>query len=56
MKALIIMFLIMSAMFALIVYAAVTVPLSEYDRLVDDEAQAEYLRKHKEMQDEQLQN
>lgn len=45
MKALIIMLIIAGIMAVLILWSALTVPMSEYDRKVDDEAQQEYLKK-----------
>lgn len=45
MTALIIMLMIAAIMAVLILWSALTVPMSEYDRLVDDEAQMEYLER-----------
>lgn len=45
MKALIIMLVLAGIMAVLILWSALTVPMSEYDRKVDDEAQLEFLRK-----------
>lgn len=44
MKALIIMLVVIGIMAVLILWSALTVPMSEYDRLVDDEAQMEYFK------------
>ena len=47
MKALIIMLIVLGILAVLILWAALTVPMSEYDRLIDDEAQEEFLRKRR---------
>lgn len=47
MKSLIILLAALGLLAALIIYAALTVPLSDYDRLIDDEAQMEALRKRR---------
>lgn len=44
MKYLLIMLIAIALLSALIIYAALTVPLSEYDRLIDDEQQIEFLK------------
>lgn len=48
MKILIILLIGLGIMAVLILWSALTVPLSDYDRLVDDEAQMEFLRKRRE--------
>lgn len=45
MKVLIIMLVMIGIMAVLILWSALTVPMSEYDRLVDDEKQMEYLER-----------
>lgn len=45
MKALIILLIGLSVFAVLILWSALTVPLSDYERMKDDEAQMEYLRK-----------
>ena len=52
MKALIIMLIIAGIVAVLILWSALTVPMSEYDRKVDDEAQEEFLRERKERVDD----
>lgn len=47
MKLLIILLLAMGLFAVLILWSALTVPISDYDRLVDDEAQLEYLKKQR---------
>ncbi len=47
MKALIIMLIVLGILAVLILWSALTVPMSEYDRLIDDEAQEEFLRKRR---------
>ncbi len=48
MTALIVMLIVLGIVAVLILWAALTVPMSEYDRLIDDEAQLEFLRKRSE--------
>ena len=48
MKILLIMLIALGIMTVLILWSAMTVPLSEYERMLDDEAQEEFLRKWKE--------
>lgn len=45
MKALIIMLIVLGIVAVLILWSALTVPMSEYDRLVDDEKQMKYLER-----------
>lgn len=45
MKVLVVMLIIVGLMAVLILWSAMTVPMSEYDRLVDDEKQMEYLER-----------
>lgn len=47
MKVLIIMLVMIGIMAVLILWSALTVPMSEYDRKVDDEAQEEFLRERR---------
>ena len=47
MKALIIMLIVLGIVAVLILWSALSVPMSEYDRKVDDDAQEEFLRKRR---------